>query len=1041
MRTGRKIGAALLSALAVCCSISGATVLRGSANVSSNRKNTADLIRAYKYAEESTEEDGLFVETGAELGGGLKGVGVTKASDSVRHWYYSLDGVFYGDSAIEYVFTHKNSMMEGVSFVYESADGDRLLTVAVLPYEYEDVTANFVGGVYSEKDRGTASEYDVHTLKADGEKTTVRLTSDFDNGVSNKGNLTAFTALGEGFLPKFGEKQSIALSFEESALSVKMLTASGVATEVYAFDYKAYPELKEAKTGGYTLRVADGDDYGYDASRAWSLSYNYGAQPPSLLSINGVVLTEAETATQTTYADVLYDGEIQYGADHMIALAKGEALNGFTYSAFQGLTSGGYGDFRLMQSKTSKEIVYADGQKFASKTFGDYPISVAHEGYEKSYVVRIGQPVKDTVVASDSLVVGAASSIGGVKGVKITKNSENDRHWYYSLKGTFYGDSSIEYAFADAASMVEGVSFVYSDALGKRLFTIVVAPKSLEENTTANFVGGVYSEKDRGTASEYDVHTLKADGSKATVRLTNDFDRGVSNKGNITAFTELGTGFLPKYGERQSIALSFGKSALSVKMLTASGETAEVYAFDYEAYPELKEAKTGGYTLRVADGDDYGYDASRAWSLVYNYGAQPPSLLSINGVAADATAFPILFEDVTIENKDETKIGDIYYIDIEETQGLSAFHVKAKCSVGGNLIFGEVDDTIDQNGLFSDSQSGMYDYTFIYGSGANAVSKAYKVRINASTPQFRFSEGISCHSTIFMDKNETLRVSPLDVVAEDRKDGVLKNVIVQIKLPGTETFVAYDESFALSDFGIYTIRYSATNSFNVTNSVERTVRYAPSSPKITLDGEVPLLGYVNGKITLPNAQLGAVLTVAKDGDIIDVENNSFVPVEEGEYTVVYSFTDEYDVSAVETFTISVVRDLSAPTIVVAETTEQYKVGDVLNVPSASATDDVDGNVSVSAEIYFDGEKVGGQSVTTERSGIYKIVYTATDRAGNKATKEVQIFVSARETDGALANPDEKKGGCKGEVGNLCVVTTLACAVVAVFAIKKKKQSR
>jgi hypothetical protein len=79
-------------------------------------------------------------------------------------------------------------------------------------------------------------------------------------------------------------------------------------------------------------------------------------------------------------------------------------------------------------------------------------------------------------------------------------------------------------------------------------------------------------------------------------------------------------------------------------------------------------------------------------------------------------------------------------------------------------------------------------------------------------------------------------------------------------------------------------------------------------------------------------------------------------------------------------------DTSAPSITVTGGNAQNaSLGSTWNNPTATATDDVDGDLSTSITI-------GGDVVNTGQTGTYEVTYTVSDAAGNTATETLVVTV-------------------------------------------------
>ena len=158
-----------------------------------------------------------------------------------------------------------------------------------------------------------------------------------------------------------------------------------------------------------------------------------------------------------------------------------------------------------------------------------------------------------------------------------------------------------------------------------------------------------------------------------------------------------------------------------------------------------------------------------------------------------------------------------------------------------------------------------------------------------------------------------------------------------------------------------------------------------TEPVITLNGLAQMSLNVGDTFSDP----GATATDNVDGTVAATPSGSVDTSAAGQYTITYTATDKAGNIATQTRTVIV--EESAPP---ADTTEpvitlnglaqmSLNVGDTFSDPGATATDNVDGNVSVSPS----------GSVNTSIAGQYTITYTATDKAGNSASAQRTVTVS------------------------------------------------
>lgn len=116
-------------------------------------------------------------------------------------------------------------------------------------------------------------------------------------------------------------------------------------------------------------------------------------------------------------------------------------------------------------------------------------------------------------------------------------------------------------------------------------------------------------------------------------------------------------------------------------------------------------------------------------------------------------------------------------------------------------------------------------------------------------------------------------------------------------------------------------------------------------------------------------------------------------------------------------------DTMAPVITVSNVPTTCKVGDTVTVPAATATDDVDGDISASIKVTVSQMKEDGTTVNRDliyqKAGnveqtftagsnkllVYKIVYTVKDAAGNEAKQEFTLTAVADNETGSLTMTD------------------------------------
>ena len=189
-----------------------------------------------------------------------------------------------------------------------------------------------------------------------------------------------------------------------------------------------------------------------------------------------------------------------------------------------------------------------------------------------------------------------------------------------------------------------------------------------------------------------------------------------------------------------------------------------------------------------------------------------------------------------------------------------------------------------------------------------------------------------------------------------------------------------------SKIGTYKVTYTATNQNNETTTKTITVTVVAS----TKDTVPPVIentsdySFVTGS-TFDPLQQGVTAYDAHDGNVkVSVKSSDVDMSKAGVYHVTYEATDVAGNTSTKTITVTVtgLSDNTVPTITASDLTiEKGSTFDPLK--GVSAVDDVDGKTDV---------VVASNPVDTSKPGSYTVVYTATDKSGNKATKSVVVKV-------------------------------------------------
>ena len=198
--------------------------------------------------------------------------------------------------------------------------------------------------------------------------------------------------------------------------------------------------------------------------------------------------------------------------------------------------------------------------------------------------------------------------------------------------------------------------------------------------------------------------------------------------------------------------------------------------------------------------------------------------------------------------------------------------------------------------------------------------------------------------------------------------------------------------------GEYKVTLKAINVAGASDTFEDTLTINiidVGTPVITLLGDATINILVGDTFT----DEGATATDDVDGDItanIVVAGDAVDVNTEGTYTITYNVSDAYGNAATEvTRTVIVAADVVAPVItLIGSATINMMVGDAFTDEGATATDDIDGDITANIV-------VAGDAVDVNTAGTYIITYNVSDDAGNAATEVTRtVIVATVPVDGA-----------------------------------------
>ncbi len=296
--------------------------------------------------------------------------------------------------------------------------------------------------------------------------------------------------------------------------------------------------------------------------------------------------------------------------------------------------------------------------------------------------------------------------------------------------------------------------------------------------------------------------------------------------------------------------------------------------------------------------------------------------------------------------------------------------------------------------------------------------------------------------------------------AQDDVDGAVE-AEVSVTGPDGIGIAVENNTFTAQTAGDYTVTYTASDKAG-NDAVETfTIRISEKgeavdnqAPEITIDGEVPASGTVGSEVKLPSASAtdnvdGSVAVhvwvTGPNGEAVTLTDNTFIPTEKGDYTVVYSASDERGNNSNQTYTVKVFAqgetiDLQAPEITIdGEVPATGTVGSEVKLPSATAQDNLDGQVAVSIEVTGPdgaGVAVKDNAFVPQTAGNYTVTYTASDEAGNDAVETFTIKVSPKDE-----NTSDSNSPMTGENGLLAALAGIFAAISGFSVLFLKKFSK
>ena len=179
-------------------------------------------------------------------------------------------------------------------------------------------------------------------------------------------------------------------------------------------------------------------------------------------------------------------------------------------------------------------------------------------------------------------------------------------------------------------------------------------------------------------------------------------------------------------------------------------------------------------------------------------------------------------------------------------------------------------------------------------------------------------------------------------------------------------------TIVLTDMGGNTSKYAAI----------LTILFDETAPEITgAEDRYLFLGH--------DADLLSLVQVTDDLDeapVLTVDDGGFDPNVEGEYTVTYTAVDASGNETKVSATFTVIKDEQAPELLGVRPLSVFAGGTIAYRSNVIVTDDIDTAPTLT---------VDSSQVDLSTPGEYKVVYTATDGAGNSASMETTVTVGEK----------------------------------------------
>lgn len=521
----------------------------------------------------------------------------------------------------------------------------------------------------------------------------------------------------------------------------------------------------------------------------------------------------------------------------------------------------------------------------------------------------------------------------------------------------------------------------------------------------------------------------KFDGTYDTEKVDNGFT------GKIDGFG------LPKLNFENGYTISISSSIESnattdkgtdvcFKEIAAVNLSEEKVDATYKYNLTFEKAKVSGTDIYIPQNEELG-EIKLVYALSYGLGGwQTRETVDVAPMVDSSTVGEKTFT-ITDDTWKDTTLGEIsktYTLHVEEAYTLT-FDVKGGEPIE-KIVYSQ--STMDRitvvdakrvfwvfDGWYIGSEKWSGELSDLYGKDVTLTAKW----LDTGAPTI-WLNGIK--DKTFETKGTTVTVNKTDVVAGDDEQNDNITITLALKKPNETEFSIITDAYALKldTIGSYVIQYTVTDPAGYSATCERTVEvFERNAPTFTVEEDFrtqtnPGLSIRLATVTAKNQdgeELEVIVSVVKDGVLIESDGKSFIPEWMGEYTVTYFTSDKapYDkLQSIYSYTVSAIQDDVAPEIGNEFTDITVKPNTIITIPTITATDNVTENVVVEISVYYGTQKITltNNSFKAEQAGAYRVLIVAADEAGNKAEKTVYVTVELEATQGAGCNCSSPSAG-------------------------------